>query len=236
MDLVRTASLLAIVLLSLSFESRPAAAQNPIYCGTRQWRSFIDEAAARTTLPSVWLHSVIAAESAGCEFTDGRPTTSAMGAMGLMQLMPATWERFRTQLDLGPNAYDPHDNILAGAAYLQELLARYGWPAAAAAYHAGPARFDEHLRSGRALPGATVEYLARIDRALAKLPNDARNAVVIGTPSNAIRALFVGRDSSDPPAERALDRTSNDSLFVTLRHAKPQMGRIPAEPGNVQQK
>jgi len=36
-----------------------------------------------------------------------------------MQIMPQTWSGLRLRYGLGANPYDPHDNILAGAAYLR---------------------------------------------------------------------------------------------------------------------
>lgn len=49
--------------------------------------------------------------------------------MGLMQIMPATWAELRERYNLGNDPYDPHDNILAGTAYLRELLDRMARPA-----------------------------------------------------------------------------------------------------------
>ena len=46
--------------------------------------------------------------------------------MGLMQIMPATWAELRERYDLGNDPYDPHDNILAGTAYLART-ARSVW-------------------------------------------------------------------------------------------------------------
>jgi soluble lytic murein transglycosylase-like protein len=68
--------------------------------------------------------------------------------MGLMQIMPETWAILRARYGLGPNPYDPRDNILAGAAYLRELHDRYGAPGFLATYDAGPVRYEEHLASG----------------------------------------------------------------------------------------
>ena len=48
--------------------------------------------------------------------------------MGLMQIMPKTWTELRARYGLGADPYDPHDNILAGAAYIRELHDRYGSP------------------------------------------------------------------------------------------------------------
>jgi Transglycosylase SLT domain len=205
------------------------------YCGTTRWAAYIDEAATRFELSPRWLDAVIRAESAGCDVIDGRPTTSAAGAMGLMQIMPATWERLRQRLNLGSDAYDPHDNILAGAAYLRELYDRYGWPGASAAYHAGPARYDEYLKAARPLPGATFDYLARIDRALARGSTESNApGSESASPTHANRELFVGRTLSDATTDVESGHSPSDGLFVSLRHAKRREERKTPESSDVQ--
>jgi membrane-bound lytic murein transglycosylase B len=97
------------------------------------------------------------AESAG----DVRAVSRA-GAMGLMQIMPETWPELRARYRLGSNPFDPHDNILAGAAYLRELYDRYGSPGFLAAYNAGPQRYEEYLAGVRALPAETRAYVAAL--------------------------------------------------------------------------
>jgi hypothetical protein len=87
---------------------------------------------------------------------------SRKGAIGLMQVMPKTYAELRVRHGLGADSRDPHDNILAGAAYLREMLYRYGAPGFLAAYNAGPARYDEHLIKGRPLPGETQDYVAKL--------------------------------------------------------------------------
>ena len=86
---------------------------------------------------------------------------SPKGAMGLMQIMPATWAGLRQRYRLGADPYDAHDNIIAGA-FLRELHDRYGVPGFLAAYNAGPARWEDHLATGRRLPMETQAYLARL--------------------------------------------------------------------------
>lgn len=73
------------------------------------------QAAARYGLDPCLILSVMRAESA---FNQG--AVSPKGASGLMQLMPATAQRFGVK-----NIFDPQENISAGARYLRWLLDRF---------------------------------------------------------------------------------------------------------------
>ena len=79
-----------------------------------------------------------------------------------MQIMPETYAEPRARYGLGANAYDPHDNIIAGTAYMSEMIELFGVPNFLAAYHAGPARLEDHLQRGRPLPEETQRYLAQV--------------------------------------------------------------------------
>jgi soluble lytic murein transglycosylase-like protein len=116
---------------------------------------FIAEASQRFGIPASWIRAVMQVESAG----DVRALSPA-GAMGLMQIMPETWATLQPRYGLGADPYDARDNILAGAAYLRELHDRYGSSGFLAAYNAGPARYEDHLATGRPLPAETQAYLA----------------------------------------------------------------------------
>ncbi len=82
--------------------------------------------------------------------------------MGLMQVMPDTYDGLRMRYGLSEETFDPHNNILAGTAYLREMYDRFGSPGFLAAYNAGPNRLDRYLNSGTPLPTETVNYVASI--------------------------------------------------------------------------
>jgi soluble lytic murein transglycosylase-like protein len=108
--------------------------------------------AAQGVRPAL-VRAVIQAESA---FNPN--ARSVKGAMGLMQLMPATAAEYGVA-----NPYDPQDNIRAGVAYLRSLLRRYDEKEelALAAYNAGPGAVEKY---GNAVPPyrETINYVDRI--------------------------------------------------------------------------
>lgn len=192
--------------------ARPSAAD--------PYAAHITEAAQRFGIPERWIRAVLRAESAG----DVRAISSA-GALGLMQVMPDTWAALRVRYRLGRDPYDPHDNIMAGAAYLREMWDRYGDVAAMlAAYNAGPGRYDDHRATGRALPAETRAYVAALVPVLggatapetsvrrADPPPDWREA-----------AIFVARSAdARPAASRSTNERSDDSRSsVTARPSDP---------------
>jgi len=152
-----------------------------------RWQPLIAEAAQRCGVPEQWIARVMQAESGGRTLFDGVPIRSPKGAMGLMQLMPATWEEMRLQLGLGADPDDPHDNILAGACYLRRMADRFGYPGLFGAYNAGPERYAA-WRAGRgALPQETIAYLAKLaptPAAPAQSPGLFAVRVVAGAPAS----------------------------------------------------
>ncbi len=126
------------------------------------WGPYIREASARFDVPELWIRSVMRVESGGNLYLDGQLVTSGAGAMGLMQVMPGTYDELRARYNLSDDPYDPHDNIMAGTAYLREMYDIYGSPGFLAAYNAGPGRLDDYLANNRALPNETRRYVAMI--------------------------------------------------------------------------
>ncbi len=115
-------------------------------------------AAARAHgVSEVLLLAVITVESAG------RPeAASPKGAQGLMQLIPATARRFGVA-----DSFDPAQNILGGAAYLDWLLRNFGEDAilALAGYNAGEGAVARH--DGVPPYSETRDYVVKVFDALA---------------------------------------------------------------------
>lgn len=193
------------------------------------YAAFIAEAAQRFGVPEHWIRAVMRVESAG----DMRAISSA-GAMGLMQIMPATWADLRARHGLGNDPYDPRDNILAGAAYLREMHDRYGSPGFLAAYNAGPGRYEEYRATGRQLPAETRAYVAALAPIIGGGDLSAPVTVATADPLAWTRApLFIvqvdnsagavqrqhGRDPAAPSAQESardpvLPAPRSDGLFV----------------------
>jgi hypothetical protein len=158
---------LSVGILALGFSTMlcvPAMAQTspvPSSAGTlpptESVDSLVDEASRRFSIPALWIRSVMQVESGG-----NTQALSPKGAIGLMQIMPETYTALRQAFGLGADPYQPRDNIMAGAAYLREMLDLYGTSGFLAAYNAGRARYDEHLATGEPLPEETEIYLSRL--------------------------------------------------------------------------
>jgi soluble lytic murein transglycosylase-like protein len=119
--------------------------------------SLIDSASKTSSVAPELIRGVMQQESAF------RPcAVSPKGAMGLMQLEPATAAGLGVK-----NPFDPADNVLAGARLLRQLLNRYDGdlPMTLGAYNAGSGRVDAAM-GVPAIP-ETMDYIKRI---LDKLP------------------------------------------------------------------
>jgi len=126
------------------------------------WGPYISHASKRFDVPETWIREVMRVESGGQMFRNGELVTSGAGAMGLMQVMPGTYEELRDRHGLGDDPFDPKNNILAGTAYIREMYDIYGAPGFLAAYNAGPKRLDDYLANHRGLPDETRRYMAKI--------------------------------------------------------------------------
>ena len=114
--------------------------------------SLVGKAASRVGISEDLLRGVMKQESGF------RPcAVSTKGAMGLMQLMPATADQFGVK-----DPFDANKNVDAGARLLKQLLVRFGGDISLAlgAYNAGPARVD--AAAGVPAIPETLDYIRRV--------------------------------------------------------------------------
>lgn len=118
-----------------------------------QLRGMIDSVAGTVNVAPRLIHAVIAAES-----NYDPKAVSPRGAIGLMQLLPATARRFGID-----DPFVPRDNVFAGASYLKWLMGYFGGDIelVLAAYNAGE---QAVVRAGRKVPQypETQAYVRRI--------------------------------------------------------------------------
>lgn len=136
--------------------TRPAPRQR-----SAAYDDLIEQYAAMHSVRPELVRAVIQAESA---FNPN--ARSVKGAMGLMQLMPATAAEYSVT-----DPWDPQANIGAGVAYLKFLLTRYGnrEELALAAYNAGPGAVQKY--GGKVPPyRETRDYVDRIRKSILPAP------------------------------------------------------------------
>jgi soluble lytic murein transglycosylase-like protein len=131
-----------------------------------RYDAIIETAASSNAVEANLLRAVIVVESGF-----NSHAVSKRGAVGLMQLMPATASRFGVS-----NPYDAGQNVHAGARYLKFLMDRFGQNVrlALAAYNAGE---DAVERNGGQIPPftETMAYVPKVLRIYRMLAQQARS-------------------------------------------------------------
>jgi soluble lytic murein transglycosylase-like protein len=126
---------------------------------------------------------------------------SPKGALGLMQLMPATLQQFGVNIR---DAFNPVENVRVGVAYLRQLLDRYSnnEELALAAYNAGPGAVDKH---GQTVPPyrETRNYVAQINH-MAGRPIQTRGNVIYKI-TEVVDGALVTRYSDQKPSQGAYE-------------------------------
>lgn len=182
---------------------------------SNSYAGFIAEASQRFGIPAAWIQAIMRVESRG-----DRSAISPKGAMGLMQIMPDTWTALRARLGLGRDPFDPHDNILAGAAYLRDMHDRYGSPGFLAAYNAGPGRYEDYRDRGRPLPPETIAYVANL---LPLIGDGTASGPILtmaaNSPSWVQAPLFIVQSATTAHADHSVSkpRSSDTSAAVPVR-------------------
>ena len=138
-------TLLAVAAIGLGFLTDFLITCLEKHAYPREYAEYVEAYAEQYGVPETMIFAVIRTESG---FDSG--AVSSAGAVGLMQLMPDTFEWLTNEmlfdhLDRGM-LYDPETNIKYGTYYLSRLYDRYGdWELALAAYNGGQGNVDEWL-------------------------------------------------------------------------------------------
>ena len=217
-----TTALVLILCMPITVAPSAVIAQDRTVAASEQHSIDIHlaEAARRFGIPQPWIRAVMEVESAG-----NPRAVSHAGAMGLMQIMPGTWAELRVAYRLGNDPFDPRDNVLAGTAYLRQMYDQFGSPGFLAAYNAGPARYQNHLETGRALPLETRNYLA----ILAPLIGDGTNvARAVSRPQRTqdwrdaplFAAMAEEGQTPGDDAQRIASDPSRNGIFVPLSRGR----------------
>ena len=158
-----------------------------------------------------------------CESNFDALAVSPKGAQGLMQLMPAT----QATLGVG-DAFDPRQNIDAGARYLATLRQTFGADQSLllAAYNAGP---QAVIQAGYAVPdySETQHYIACVETALQRYRGQPFNRVFAHTASDALDAggLAVAPPRL-PTARRRVDQRIQFQVEAWNTGPEPSYGIV----------
>jgi soluble lytic murein transglycosylase-like protein len=147
-----------------------------------QFDGLISGAAKAATIQAALVRAVIVVESGF-----NPRAVSKKGAIGLMQLQPATAKRYGVK-----NIYDPEQNVRAGAHYLSDLLTRFdsNLELALAAYNAGEEAVE---RYGRHVPPfrETLNYVPSVMRVYQRLLDQAHASCLLVSIQHTARPFAV---------------------------------------------
>ncbi len=166
----------------------------------------LEQAAAENALPVEFFARVIWQQS-----RFDAQAVSPKGAAGIAQFMPATasWHGLA-------DPFEPVEALRHSAAYLRELLDRFGnLGLAAAAYNAGPGRVRAWLTNHRALPAETRNYVALVtgwtaDEWASSSPPEKADTTI------STRRALQPACQSDPRTETRA--TAHRHLYTALGH------------------
>ena len=177
-----------------------------IYPRPERYAGIVSKYSAEYGVPEYVIYAVILSES-----SFDADAKSGAGAIGLMQLMPATfdWLLMWTGEDLAPEMIsDPETNVKYGTYLLRYLYLKYeNWDTVYAAYNAGLGRVDGWL--------ADPAYSA--DGALTDIPIEETKNYVVKVASAAVKyqELYYGPDDVIVPVAVTESADASDSQSET---------------------
>lgn len=124
-----------------------AYASSTVHQGISAWKSMIQEYSRKYGVDPDLVSAILYAESKGDPYR-----VSHAGALGLMQIMPATADFLGID-----NVLDPEENIRAGVKYIAWLVSQYGEQHALWAWNAGPGRVEKKY-----LPNETRRFITEV--------------------------------------------------------------------------
>ena len=139
---------------------------------------------------------------------------SPAGAVGLMQIMPATGAQLGVT---DPN--DPVQSIFGAAKYYRQLLNKYQDPTLALqAYNAGPGRVDAYLAGQAPIPDETAAYVPKVQAAYLSVQpywQDRFATSALGTKMGQMQAQNAGNPTSMTTPETAVSPLANGNATPT---------------------
>ena len=186
-------------------------------------------AAARFGLDPNFLAAIHALE--GVQDGKGGWVTSSAGARGPMQVMPGTFTGLASRYGITGTIDDPGSNIMAGAAYLREMLDRFHDPKiAAAAYNAGPGRAAEFLAGGT-LPNETQGYVRNFQSiydgpGILGAPQGGVAPRAAAPPASAVPAIEVTPRGLPESVQRALGTGRDGTVLATQQDSEDRIAAL----------
>jgi len=150
--LTRTITILIIIIISLGvgfvYERITVSLEKKAHPVPAEYKDIVEKYSEEYDVPIEIIYGVIKAESG---FRSD--VVSSAGAVGLMQIMPDTFEWIAMKLGESPLEgllYDPHTNIKYGTFFLRYLYREFGnWDIVFVAYNAGPNNAKQWLNDPR---------------------------------------------------------------------------------------
>ena len=167
---------IAILSVAIGFTAEHIKEKYELASHPKKYSEYVEKYSELYQVPEAVCYSVIK-----CESGFDSAAVSSAGAIGLMQIMPSTFEYLCSLLKEEHEQgllYDPETNIKFGTFYLSVLYERFGnWETALAAYNCGPSRVSGWIEDGMVdedgnlteIPIAqTAKYVERVSAAMEK--------------------------------------------------------------------